>query len=217
MLGGLPGRPFRVHHSRMIKRARFVAVLAVAASAPAACVTNDVTGPDIPSNAIVYVFGVRTLPLLTYTYVDTSRGLSVHQRWLTDVVFPGTTVGYVGVSCIGLVPHASADTFGTFVFQNVGANVGRLQRIEGATTDTVPVSFLPGVKQGTHGSYSLDTASGALKLLWADGTPTQYFDPRAAIRLINDSITSRAELSAFADSQHVSWRVTWAHESLCQP
>jgi hypothetical protein len=194
----------------MIKRARLAAVLAASLAAPVACLTSDVTGPVFPSNANVYVFSVRTLPLLVYSYVDTATGANLRQSWLTDR-------GFAGAACIGLVPHAAVtDTFGTFIFGFNGPNYGEVQEINAGTTDTVVKSFAPLPDEGTHGNYVVDTTSGQLKLSWADGAQTQYFDPKADIRLIHDTITSHAELSAIADSIHVTWRVTWARD-VCQP
>jgi hypothetical protein len=194
----------------MMKRARYVAALAAVVAAPVACLTNDSTVPVFPSNANVYVFSVRTLPLLVYAYVDTASGVNLHQRWLTDR-------GFAGAACLGLVPHtAVTDTFGTFIFGYTGPNIGEVEEHNNGTIDTVLKYFAPVPSEGTHGSYNLDTTSGRLKLSWADGTPTQYFDPSSDIRLIRDTITTHAELSAFADSIHATWRVTWAHE-ICQP
>ena len=68
--------------------------------------------------------------------------------------------------------------------------------------------------QGSHGQYVLDSA-GHLKLTWADGNATQYFDPTADLELHGDTLTSRAELSAHADSVHASWSVTWVR-NICR-
>jgi hypothetical protein len=196
----------------MIKRARLVAVLAATLAAPAACLTSDITNLVFPSNANVYVFGLKTLPLLVYTYVDTATGANLHQSWLTNR-------GFAGAACIGLVPHAAVtDTFGTFLFGYYPPAIGQVKDSNAVTgvVDTVSKVFIPVPAEGTRGSYAVDTTSGKVTLNWADGTPTQYFDPKADIRLIHDTITSHAELSAFADSIHVTWRVTWARD-VCQP
>lgn len=194
----------------MIKRARYVAAIAAVIATPAACVTGDNTLPVFPSNAAVYVFGVKTLPLLVYTRVDTTTGIKLHQRWLTDR-------GFVGAACLGLVPHtAVTDTFGTFLFGYYPPAVGQVEEINSGVTDTALKSIQPLTPEGTHGAYAVDTTSGHLKLVWADGTPSQYFDPSADIRLVRDTITIHAELSAFADSVHVTWRMTLAHD-VCQP
>jgi hypothetical protein len=75
--------------------------------------------------------------------------------------------------------------------------------------------FLPQIVQGSHGHYVVDSA-GHLKLTWANGTATQYFDPTADLQLHGDTLTSLAELSALADSVHASWSVTWARTGFCQ-
>lgn len=194
----------------MIKRARYALALAALAVAPAACLTNDSSVPVFPSNANVYVFSVRTLPLLVYNFTDTASGTRLRQTWLTDR-------GFAGAACIGLVPHvAVTDTFGTFIFGYSGPNIGEVEESNNGTVDTVLKYFIPVPAEGTHGTWAHDTASGKVTLSWADGKPTQYFDPTADIRLIRDTLTTHAELSAFADSVHATWRVTWAHE-ICQP
>ena len=193
---------------RMTKGARHAAVLAVIVAAPAACLSNDSSTPVFPSNANVYVFGLNTLPSFVYTLVDTASGINLHQVFLTDR-------GFAGAVCLGLVPHVAVnDTFGTFLFGYYQPAAGEVQETLNGTTDTVLKTLL--VISATRGTWAHDTTSGRLALSWADGTPNQFFDPTADVRLIHDTITAHAELSAFADSEHVTWRMTFAR-GLCQP
>jgi hypothetical protein len=182
----------------------FAAVLGLAG--PAACVKYEPTGLSIPipSNARVYTM---VDSILSYHYVDSTHGSSAELWWEPQR-------GFEGFNCIGLVPSSPTDTVGTFVFAFQGRNVGILRERVFLDTTFVTGFFLPSPNLGTHGSYVLDSA-GHLKLTWADGTATQYFDPTADIQLHNDTITSRAELSARADSVHASWSVSWAR-STCQ-
>jgi hypothetical protein len=195
----------------MHTRARLLLTLGAGVCLPAACVTHDSTGPVIPDNAIVYVMSARSLEALQYHFVDTTAGQSLVLDWLTA---PPKT--FAGANCIGLMPRSATDTVGTFVFVSTGPNIGSLERHLGTTIDTVLGYFLPGqpLTQGTHGGYVVDSA-GRLKFTWADGTPTQYFDPSADIRLSNDTILSHAELTARADSMHASWHVSWVRD-ICQ-
>ncbi|MFI5206526.1 MAG: hypothetical protein ACHQX4_00785 [Gemmatimonadales bacterium] len=190
-----------------MKRARFIVAMAAAVAAPAACLSKDSSVPVFPNNANVYVFSLRAPPLV-YSLVDTATGIRLHQTWLADR-------GLVGAICIGLVPHAAVtDTFGTFIFGYYDPAIGEVEETLNGTTDTVlkTLEVIP----GRHGAYAVDTVSGRLTLAWTDGTPSQYFDPSADIRLIRDTITAHAELSAFADSEHVTWRMTLPRD-ICQP
>ncbi|MFI5279595.1 MAG: hypothetical protein ACHQU1_03790 [Gemmatimonadales bacterium] len=196
----------------MTRKARFILALAAAAGAPAACLSSDSSLPVFPSNAAVYVFNDSTLPLLVYNFTDTASGANLHQHWLLDR-------GFAGAACIGLVPHAAVtDTFGTFLFGYYPPAIGEVKdsnAINGVV-DTLLKTFIALPAEGTHGTYAVDTATGRVKLNWADGTPSQYFDPSADIRLIRDTLTTHAEISAFGDSIHVTWRVTWAR-GICLP
>lgn len=171
-----------------------------------ACVHADLVGLSIaiPAGARVYSM---VDSILSYHFVDSTHGNSFELFWVPKQ-------GFEGHNCIGLVPSAATDTAGTFVFAFLGANRGVLKQRSFLDTTYVTGFFLPaGV--GSHGTYVYDSA-GHLKFTWADGTPTQYFDPRADIQLHGDTIRSRAELSVLADSVHASWSVTWARTGTCQ-
>jgi hypothetical protein len=192
----------------MMTRSTRAFLVAACVALPAACSLGD-NGPSIPDNAIVYVFSNRTLSSFVYAYTDTASGIKLHQQVIDSL-------GYAGALCLGLSPHAAVtDTFGTFVFAYNGPNVAEVYESLNGTVDTlVKVFQIPGM--GTHGSYTLDTTSGKLALKWTDGVPSQYFDPSSDLRLLRDTLKIHAELSAFADSIHATWRMTWPHD-VCQP
>ena len=201
MPGGVAANTLTAMHSRL------VALLIAAFAATPACSLKDL-GPQIPANAIVYVFGQKTFPSMVYTYTDTVAGIRLFQRVLTDR-------GYAGIACLGLVPHAAVtDTFGTFVVQFIGPNTAQVWDSLNGIVDTLQKVFAP-QGLGRQGSFVHDTASGKLLLSWNDGIPTQYFDPKSDLRLVHDTLTIHAELSASADSLHVTWRMTWPRD-ICQ-
>ena len=172
------------------------------------CATTEPTGLNIPANAIVYEIAPKKLK---YDYVDTTVSSTPYTlHWLSDST-------YTGFNCIGLVPRAAPDTTGTFVFVFSGTNTGYIKRLQNGTTDTTSAFFLPplGFDQGTHGNYALDS-SGKLKLFWADGTQSRYFDPAAVIRLHNDTLTSDFSFKASGDSVQFSWQVNWVREPRCE-
>ena len=194
----------------MTNRGRLFFTLAAAAIAPAACLKNDSMIPVFPSNAAVYVFNDSTMPLLVYDFVDTASGANIHQH-----VLPNR--GFAGAICIGLVPHAAvSDTFGTFQFGFYPPAIGEVVDSNAGTVDTLLKTFIPAQNMGTHGSYTVDTATGRVALTWADGRPSQYFDPTADVRLVRDTLRTHAEISAFADSIHATWRMTMTHR-VCLP
>jgi len=170
-----------------------------------ACATETET-LHIPDNAIVYKIDP---PSLRYEYVDTTAGRVYLLSWLP-------AYGFSGVNCIGLIPRTSVDTIGTFVFEAKGANTGRLLRTENGLQDTATAYFLPSNEAplGTHGTYAIDS-SNRLKLFWADGTPTRYFDPSADLRISGDTIRSYSDLRAFGDSLRVQWTVMWTYDIGC--
>ena len=151
----------------------------------------------IPDSAIVYRFEHT---LLGYTYVDTTTGFDLHLLWLSGEP-------YAGVNCIALSPHTPTDTVGTFVFVFQGLNEGRILRTDHSVQDTIAGIFLRG-DEGTHGTFALQS-SGVLKLNWADGVRSRYFDPKAIIRLSNDTIFSDVVRTSNADSVADSWKVRW--------
>ena len=194
----------------MTKRARVILAIAVAVGAPAGCLTKDSSIPVFPSNARVYVFNDSTLPLLVYNFIDTASGANVRQHVLVDR-------GFAGAICLGLIPKmAVTDTFGTFMFAYYPPAIGEVVDSNAGTIDTILKVFIPNQYMGSKGAYAVDTATGKVKLTWADGTPSQYFDPAADVRLIRDTLTTHAEISAFADSIHATWRMTFTH-SVCLP
>ena len=172
------------------------------------CGSSDLIGLNIPANAIIYeIVGKR----LTYDYVDTTQsGNPYILHLLSDTT-------YTGFNCIGLVPRSSVDTTGTFVFRYQGTNTGLLRQTRNGTTDTTTFYFLPPINydQGTHGNYALDS-SGRLKLFWADGFQSRYFDPSAIIRLHSDTITSDVTFKANGDSVKITWQANWVREPTCE-
>ena len=189
---------------------RHARVYAFGFAALAGCVTSHVTGPNIPDGSIVYKIAPLTIQ---YHYVDVRavNGGDYELFWLP-------LAGFTGVNCLGLLPHSAVDTNGTFVFAWAGPNTGSIQRRIGTTIDTVEGKFRTsaprGPEQGTHGTFAVD-ATGRLTLLWADGTPSEYFDPSAVIRLSGDTISSSFSVHLFADSLQYSWQVSWIRDTSC--
>lgn len=164
-------------------------------------------GFEFPANAIVYKIDPA---LLSYTFVDQTVQGGFSLAWLP--VEP-----YIGINCIGLVPKSAQDTSGTFVFGYYGPNTGRIERRTVAgITDTTTGYFLPATafSQGTHGTYAVDQ-TGRLKLFWADGTQTRYFDAGADIRLFGDTIRAVADTRSNADSIRAQWTVYWTFDDVC--
>ena len=190
---------------------RFVLAVLSAATA-AACAGLDLQGSlphqqDIPASAL-YIYQFHP-GLLYYDFVDTSSTGGVHLRWL----MANDTVPFTGYTCFGLTPRSATDTIGSLVFVARGPNTGYLSRsyvptIGGDTvTDTTFAYFLTGL-EGSRGTYVLH-GSGALDLVWANGTQLRYFDSTAAISVRGDTIFSDATLKERGDSITVTWRVGW--------
>jgi hypothetical protein len=177
-------------------------------AALAGCVGSAMTGPSVPDGSITYRIDPSSIQY-HFTDIRVASGGDLELSWLP-------LLGFTGDNCVALLPRSATDTVGTFVFAYAGPNTGRIARRRGAITDTVPGYFLPaaGSDQGTHGSYAVG-ATGLLKLAWADGIQTQYFDPGAVLRLVNDTITATADLRFVADSVRYTWHVSWVREAGC--
>ena len=186
--------------------ARRFAVATFSLAVLTGCLSTDNGTVQIPPNAIIYKLDPS---LLRYTYTDTTAGNNYFLTWLP-------TEAFVGINCLGIVPRSSVDTTGTFVFASNGPNTGRLEHRENATTDTVTAYFLPvsDYAQGTHGTYAVDQ-TGRMKLFWADGTQSRYFDPSATIRLFGDTIRSVSDIKTRGDSLRVVWDVWWTVDDHC--
>ena len=174
---------------------RIVTVCAILAVC--ACNKFDTTQPTIPDGAIVYRFAPT---LLRYTGVDTTHNFDLHLTWLPLEPFFGWT-------CIALSPRTPTDTIGNFVFVILGANTGRVERIDHGLTDTTAGIFIPD-SLGNRGTFAV-TSTGQLKLFWTTGVPKRYFDPAASIRLANDTIFSDVVRKSNADSVQDNWQVRW--------
>jgi hypothetical protein len=183
---------------------RFALPLLGAALA-AACVSPSEPNPaNIPAGAIIYVIAPQ---LLSDEYIDTTAGQNLALTWLSSQP-------YLGYNCLGFSPTTPTDTTGTFVFGRAGLNVGVVERRNHGVTDTVPGYFIDPQSPGTHGSYMVES-SGKLTLNWADGVRNRYFAPSAVIRLYGDTVESRVDLRAKADSIRDQWHVYWTLSPSC--
>jgi hypothetical protein len=101
------------------------------------------------------------------------------------------------------------------VFTWAGQNTGRVERRNnGVVADTGIGYFFAQQAPGTHGTFVVDGA-GQLTLNWANGTPSWYFAPSAALRLVGDTLESRADLRAQGDSIRALWHVVWTASARC--
>ncbi len=140
--------------------------------------------------------------LIDYRFRDTTAGQDLELRWVHIPQQP-----YSGYNCVAFSPLSPGDTVGTFVFVARGPNQGYLERTTPVLTDTVAGYFIAN-GQGSRGSFVLDSQN-RLTLTWANGTPSRYFDPSAALRISADSLISDADITQAADSIHATWHVVW--------
>jgi len=184
---------------------RRLALPLLGAALTAACVgasAGDQT--NIPAGAIIYKIEPQ---LLADEYIDSTAGQTLALTWLSSQ-------GFVGYNCLGFMPTTPTDTVGTFVFGRAGPNTGRLERRSNGVTDTIPGYFIDQQAPGTHGTFVVNS-SGKLTLNWADGAQNRYFAPSAVIRLYGDTVESRVDLRAKADSIRDQWHVYWTYSPSC--
>lgn len=184
----------------MTKIRAFAAVAAVVTAG--ACTETTPTGPELPPWASEFVF---FHPHLSYLYVDSSPGTDLRLEWSGDTT-------YSGWNCLLFAPTTAGDSTGEFFWVIRGFNRGRMLRTQFGVEDSLDAFLLPPSGLGTRGTF-LASASGAVTLDWADGTPSRYFDPAANIRIEGDTIFSDVTLN-FADG-FVQWRVGWLRVSSC--
>lgn len=184
---------------------RRVALPLLAFALTAACGSLDLPAPvNIPDGAAIY----RIEPtLVSDEYIDTTAGRNVGLTWLSGQ-------GFDGYNCFGFSPTTPTDTTGSFVFGWAGPNTGTLERRTSGVIDTTVGYFISSQAPGTHGTYVVGS-SGTLTLNWADGVRNRYFAPSAVIRLVGDTVESRADLRARGDSVRDQWHVYWIASPTC--
>lgn len=185
---------------------RLPVVAAFLLAAGCGSIADGSGSPTIPDGSTIFKLEPA---LLQYHYVDTSGINNVTLTWLPSQ-------GFVGYNCLAFKPNTPTDTTGTFVFAWNGQNTGRVQRESPGILDTLQAFFFPPTASplGTHGTYVTDS-SGKVKLTWADGVRSRYFQDAADIRFSGDSVISKVDVKAVGDSIHEQWTVYWIYDFSC--
>lgn len=204
-----PVRPTRLRYATLAYVAALAAVLP-------ACKKDEPLAPECENSRfdmlrptegkmLAFVLSPQTIE---YQYRDVRRDT-------TDLSWD-TSQTYYGVACLRFQTTDSVriDSSGVFQFLMSGSNAGTVRRrigpLDGSLerNDSLVGRFFYGC-EGDGGNYRLH-ADSTISLSWSNGTQVRIFEPTAAHRLRGDTaIWSSAIQSAYNDSLHATWRVTW--------